>query len=70
MMETWYLLYGGESEDGRGSGKYIGRTTDKTVAEKHFKQCRKNPYSTGKVQIVTDTSSEVAYAQTRWESIP
>jgi len=49
---------------------YVGRTTDKTVAEKHYKQCRKNPYSTGKVQIVTDTSSEVAYAQTRWESIP
>ena len=54
-METWYLLFDGQSEDGGGHPDYIGRTTDVKKAEKHYKKCRKNPYSTGKVIAVTDT---------------
>lgn len=56
--QTWYLLYGGTSEDGMGSGPYIGRTTDKEVARDHHAKCRKNPYSIGFVEIVTDTEKK------------
>jgi hypothetical protein len=55
-METWFLLFSGQSADGNGQPKYIGRTLDKKIALKHYKQCKKNPYSTGCVKIVTDTS--------------
>jgi hypothetical protein len=56
MMEPWYLLFDGTSVDGMGEGKYTGRTTDKAVARKHFSKCKNNPYSVGKVIVVTDTS--------------
>jgi hypothetical protein len=69
-METWYLLYDGHSEDGSGQGHYAQRTTDKTVARKHYEKCKKNPYSTGKVVIVTDTQLVGANPWTNWESIP
>lgn len=65
-METWYLLYGGESADGMGSGRYVGRTTDPKEAKKHYLECVKNPYSTGSVMIVTDTKIERAYSGTAW----
>jgi len=55
MTETWYLLFGGSSPDGRGEGDYVGRTTDKKVAFKHFNRISKDPYSTGCVKIITDT---------------
>lgn len=58
MKETWFLLFGGDSVDGMGSPKYIGRTTDPLVAKKHFRQIKKNPYSTGKV-IICDDSKHV-----------
>lgn len=51
---TWYLLYGGSSEDGRGPGVYEGRTTDVSVALKHHKKID-SPYSTGYITAVTDT---------------
>lgn len=66
-METWYLLFDGQSTDGRGSGEYIGRTTDKKRARTHYEACRKSPYNTGGVQIVTDGKIERASAWTRWE---
>lgn len=69
-METWYLLYGGISEDGRGPGTYIGRTTNKAKAQKHDAVCRKDPYSTGKVVIVTDTTHTTATPWTDWSTIP
>ena len=51
---TWYLLYGGTSIDGRGMGDYIGRTTDKTEAVRHFRKAADSPYSIGHVLVVTD----------------
>lgn len=48
------LPIGGSSADGRGDGKYIGRTTDPVVAKAHAKKCEKNPYSTGYVLRVDD----------------
>ncbi len=66
-METWYLLFDGISADGRGEGRYIGRTTDKEVARKHYMKCANDPYSTGRVDIVTDTRIERAWSLTDWE---
>lgn len=60
--QKWYLLYDGNSEDGRGPHYYIGRTLDSKVALKHFKIIKKNPYSTGRVEIVTDDKIKVAYS--------
>jgi hypothetical protein len=69
-MDTWYLLYGGTSEDGSGPGTYMSRTTDKTAARRHYTECRKNPYSVGKVTIITDTKLEQASPWTDWKAIP
>ena len=66
-MQTWYLLFGGSSADGRGEGRYAGRTTDVTEARKHYEKCAADPYSTGSVQIVTDTKMERAGPWTKWE---
>lgn len=65
--ETWYLLFGGTSVDGMGQGKYIGRTTDKEVAHRHYQACVDNPYSIGKVIIVTDTDYQQAGWLTNWD---
>ena len=59
-MDTWFLLEDGSSPDGRGRGKYVGRTTDKQKALKHFMKVRKSPYSTGRVLVVTDKKMFVA----------
>ena len=65
--QTWYLLYGGTSEDGMGSGSYIGRTTDKKIAQMHHSKCRQNPYSIGFVEIVTDTEKkQPSFYDTEW----
>lgn len=64
---TWYLLFGGQSADGRGFGPYVGRTTDTDVAKAHYEKCSKNPYSTGRVQIVTDKNIKVAGPRTNWD---
>lgn len=53
-MSTWYLLFDGSSPDGIGDPDYIGRTTHKEIAFKHFKEAADNPYSTGKVMIAND----------------
>lgn len=68
-METWFLLYGGSSVDGAGPGKYEGRTTDKATAFAHSEKCRRNPYSTGYVLVVTDAKVERAWAQTDWSKV-
>ena len=54
MNEPWYLLYGGSSVDGRGPGKYLGRTIDVFVAARHYIEISKSPYSTGYVEVITD----------------
>ena len=56
MTTEWYLLYGGASADGRGEGVYKGRTEIKSRAFTFYcEHIKDNPYSTGKVMIVTDT---------------
>ena len=57
-MSLWYLLFDGNSSDGRGEPKYAGRTTHKELAKNHFNKVdyHKNPYSIGKVMIVSDFS--------------
>ena len=55
---TWYLLYDGSSTDGRGTPDYVGRTTDKSVAEKHANRCSENPYCTGYVLEVSDSKAK------------
>lgn len=61
-MGVWYLLFDGSSPDGRGEPEFIGRTLHKEVAKKHFEKVDGNPYSTGKVMIVTDFSFKRAFA--------
>ena len=59
MFENWYLLYDGQSTDGRGHAKYLTRTTDKHIAEMHYCKTIKNPYSNGYVVILTDTTEKI-----------
>lgn len=66
INETWYLLYGGESEDGMGNGKYYARTTDKNVAKQHWDKVKRNPYSVGKVVAVTDTKEKRIIYDYEW----
>ena len=68
-METWFLLYGGSSVDGRGAGEYVGRTTDKQAAIAHHQKCENNPYSAGYVLIIKDDSAERAWGQTDWSKV-
>lgn len=65
---TWFLLFEGSSVDGRGSPKYVGRTIDKHAARTHYINVKNNPYSIGKVEIITDNSRTVATSSTNWES--
>lgn len=55
-----YLLYGGESEDGRGQGEFKKVAMSADEARQWFKGIEANPWSTGKVQILTGTTLEVA----------
>jgi hypothetical protein len=57
IREIWYLLYDGDSPDGRGIPSYIGRTLDRNIAWAHHEKC-KSPYSTGRVKIITDTQEK------------
>jgi hypothetical protein len=58
MTETWYCLFDGESVDGRGNAKYVGRTTDEEKAKEHYDKCWNNPYSIGYVMSYTDTTEQ------------
>lgn len=60
-MENWYLLYDGESVDGMGKPDYLTRTTDKKVALEHYKKCKENPYSIGKVVVITDDKQYMVF---------
>lgn len=62
---AWFLLYDGSSPDGRGHPEFVGRTTDPKEAKAHWEKCQ-NPYSTGKVVIVTDEKQEQASVRTDW----
>ena len=52
--DVWYLLFGGSSQDGRGTGTYFGRTTDQNAAREHYDSLVTNPFSIGRVEVVTD----------------
>ena len=60
ICSPWFIIYDGSSPDGRGFPQYHGRTKDAKLALKHFKKCNDNPYSTGKVRIVTDREEGLA----------
>ena len=60
-MDPWFILYDGTSPDGRGSPQFCGRTTDPIEARKHFLKCDSDPYSTGRVRIVTDREEGIAW---------
>jgi hypothetical protein len=66
---TWYILYDGESVDGSGPPDYYTRTTDKEVAKEHWKKCKSNPYSTGKVVAYTDTKQIRIWWEQHWEGL-
>jgi hypothetical protein len=68
-METWFLLFSGSSPDGRGNPHYSKRTTDKAEARRHYERCKKDPYSVGKVQIITDGGYSTASENTDWDSV-
>lgn len=59
-MRKIFLLFSGQSVDGRGEPEYTGVTEDASAALKHFKRCRKSPYATGKVMILTEKEFKVA----------
>lgn len=52
----WFLLYGGSSEDGRGPGKYMGKTFYPSQALTFYRQHIKSHggYATGYVQACYD----------------
>ena len=52
--DVWDLLFGGSSQDGRGTGTYFGRTTDQNAAREHYDSLVTNPFSIGRVEVVTD----------------
>lgn len=58
---AWFILYDGSSSDGQGYPRYCGRTTNPKKALNHFKKCKSNPYSTGRVLIFTDTEERIAH---------
>ena len=69
MTDTWYLLFDGTSVDGMGDGTYCGRTTDKSVARKHYDKCKSNPYSIGKVIAITDTTHKRIVFDYEWDKL-
>lgn len=68
-MNTWFLLFSGQSCDGRGQPTYMTRTEDVKTAKKHYKECKANPYSFGYVAIVTDTVYTIASTTTDWSKL-
>lgn len=65
----WFLLYDGTSADGLGPPRYCGRTPNKQKAREHYLKVSSNPYSVGKVEIVTDDAIEYACPFTNWEAL-
>lgn len=51
-----YLLYGGDSVDGRGVGVFMKATEDIREALTHYKKVKDDPYSTGCVKVLTETT--------------
>lgn len=55
----WFMMYGGSSEDGRGSGQYLGRTFYPSHALTFYrKHIKGNPYSVGHIMAIFDDRTE------------
>ena len=57
-MRDWYVIYDGQSEDGRGHPSYRSRTYSRRIAEGHAKRMKKNPYCNGYVIWLHDKKEE------------
>ena len=68
-MNTWFLLFSGQSCDGGGTPTYTSRTEDVGVVRRHYMQGKSNPYSFGHVAIVTDTVYTIASTTTDWSKL-
>lgn len=66
VKDAVFILYGGTSEDSRGSGKYKGKTTNPKEAKKYWNKIKKNPYSTGKVMAYTDSAEILIWDEKQW----
>ena len=60
-LEPFYLIYTGQSEDGRGQPKLSLTTHDTEVAKRAFKKIKDNPYSCGKVVRVADNRERLMW---------
>lgn len=51
ISDDWYVLYGGESEDGRGVPRYVGRTYSAIEAYRFYRDhiLKAGPYALGSV---------------------
>lgn len=49
-----YLLYSGESCDGAGQGYFLRATESKEDAAEYYRSIKFNPYSIGKVVVLTE----------------
>lgn len=69
IRETWYVLYGGTSTDGRGSPEFVCRTTNGFEAFRWFNNQTANPYSIGCVDIISDTGIKRAVSVKDFDSV-
>lgn len=60
----WYLLFRGQSEDGKGQPHYYTRTTNyNEVLDFYNAYIKHNPYSISKIMVVTDTKYQTLYIE-------
>ena len=64
-----FLLYGGYSEDGLGSGTFIKATESKEEALMHYKDVKSDPYSVGSVKVLTENSFSRIFTESEEVSI-
>lgn len=66
LKETWFVLFGGESGDGRGYPEYKGRTTSaKQALQFYLNEIKKlGSYAIGKVILYTDKEEITMSEQT------
>lgn len=67
--ETWFLLYSPTVSDIMGNGKYVGRTTNKEQARKHWRECMSDPYNIGKVVYITDNKRDEVREAADWDGL-
>ena len=65
MKNEWYILEDGESEEGMGLPKYVGRTVSGPYAKDFWEKIQAR-HSCGRVWILTDTTRTLADKYTEW----